>query len=90
MFLVDRDSEITLQQLGHILDVFTTRELITLNNYFNYYKGKQAISRKKPTDIGKPCNQVMTNYCHSIVETYNGYLTGIDVAYSSDKDIDGV
>ena len=32
----------------------------------------------------------MTNYCHSIVETYNGYLTGIDVAYSSDKDIDGV
>ena len=32
----------------------------------------------------------MTNYCHSIVETYNGYLTGIDVAYSSEKDIDGV
>ena len=32
----------------------------------------------------------MTNYCHSIVETYNGYLTGIDVAYTSNNDIDGV
>jgi SPP1 family phage portal protein len=32
----------------------------------------------------------MTNYCHSIVETYNGYLTGIDIAYSSKLDIDGV
>lgn len=44
MFLVDRDSEITLQQLGHILDVFTTKELITLNKYYNYYKGNQAIT----------------------------------------------
>ena len=32
----------------------------------------------------------MTNYCHSIVETYNGYLTGIDVAYTSNNDIDDV
>ena len=32
----------------------------------------------------------MTNYCHSIVETYNGYLTGIDVAYTSNNDIDEV
>lgn len=32
----------------------------------------------------------MTNYCHSIVETYNGYLTGIDVAYTSNNDIDGI
>ena len=45
---------------------------------------------KKPTDIGKPCNKVMTNYCHSIVETYNGYLTGIDVAYNSDKDFEDI
>jgi hypothetical protein len=46
--------------------------------------------KKKPTDIGKPCNRVMTNYCHSIVETYSGYLTGIDVAYNSDEKFDEV
>ena len=90
MFLIERDSELTLAQLGHILQTFQTKELITLNKYYNYYKGNQAISNKKATDIGKPCNKVMTNYCHSIVETYNGYLTGIDVAYSSDRDIDNV
>ena len=39
MFLVDRDSEITLAQLGHILQTFQTRELIALNKYYNYYKG---------------------------------------------------
>ena len=90
MFLIDRDSELTLTQLGHILQEFQTKELLTLNKYYNYYKGNQAINNKKPTDIGKPCNRVMTNYCHSIVETYNGYLTGVDVAYSSDNDIDGI
>lgn len=76
--------------MGQILQTFQTRELIKLNKYFNYYKGNQAITHKQATDIGKPCNKVMTNYCHSIVETYNGYLTGIDVAYSSAKDIDGI
>ena len=31
----------------------------------------------------------MTNYCHSIVQTYNGYLTGIDIAYTG-KDLDEI
>lgn len=46
--------------------------------------------KKMPTDTGKPCNKVMTNYCHSIVQTYNGYLTGIDIAYNSENDFDEV
>lgn len=46
--------------------------------------------KKIPTDTGKPCNKVMTNYCHSIVQTYNGYLTGIDIAYNSENDFDEV
>lgn len=73
-----------------IIDKFLTQDLIKLTKYYNYYKGNQAIMNKKATDIGKPCNKVMTNYCHSIVETYNGYLTGIDIAYSSDKKIDDI
>jgi SPP1 family phage portal protein len=31
----------------------------------------------------------MTNYCHSIVQTYNGYLTGIDIAYTG-EDLDEI
>ena len=41
-------------------------------------------------DPTKPCNRVVTNYCYNIVENYQGYLTGIDVTYTSDKDIGAI
>ena len=46
--------------------------------------------KKQATDLGKPANKVVVNYCYNIVHNYRGYLTGIDIAYSSDKDIDQV
>lgn len=46
--------------------------------------------KKQATDLGKPANKVVVNYCYNIVQNYRGYLTGIDIAYSSDKDIDQV
>ena len=45
---------------------------------------------KVATDVGKPCNRIVTNYCYNIVQNYLGYLTGIDVAYSSCDDFDAV
>lgn len=32
----------------------------------------------------------MTNYCYNIVQNYRGYLTGIDITYSSDNELDAV
>lgn len=52
--------------------------------YYNYFKGKMAIVNKVATDVGKPCNKVVVNYCSNIVETYNGYMTGIDITYNGD------
>ena len=46
--------------------------------------------KKQATDLGKPANKVVVNYCYNIVQNYRGYLTGIDITYSSDKDIDQV
>ena len=46
--------------------------------------------RKQASDVGKPCNRVMTNYCYNIVQNYKGYLTGIDIAYTSDQELDMV
>lgn len=46
--------------------------------------------RKVATDVGKPCNRIVTNYCYNIVQNYLGYITGIDVAYSSPNDFDAV
>lgn len=53
--------------------------------YYNYYKGNMAITHKVATDVGKPCNKVVVNYCSNIVETYTGYMTGIDITYSGDN-----
>ncbi len=36
-----------------------------------------------PTDTGKPCNRIVTNYCYNIVQNYLGYITGIDIVYQS-------
>ena len=67
-----------------------TSDILVLQNYWNYYIGNQKIMRKQASDIGKPCNRVMTNYCYNIVQNYKGYLTGIDIAYTSDQELDMV
>lgn len=60
---------------------------IKLDKYQKYYKGDQAIMGKYEEDPTKPCNRVVTNYCYNIVNNYQGYLTGIDITYSSQEDI---
>lgn len=45
---------------------------------------------KIATDVGKPCNRIVTNYCFNIVQNYLGYLTGIDITYSSPNDYDAI
>lgn len=48
--------------------------------------------RKQGTDpaLNKPCNRIVTNFCKSIVDNFQGYLTGIDITYTSDEDIEGL
>lgn len=46
--------------------------------------------RKVPSDVGKPCNKIVTNYCYNIVQNYLGYITGIDVTYSSENDFESI
>ena len=88
MYLIDKDAEFTTVQLGKIIQQFQTRDLPRLNKYYNYYKGKQAITRKKATDTGKPCNKVVVNYCYNIVQNYLGYMTGVSVDYTHEDNID--
>lgn len=90
MYQIGRDEELTPERLGKILMDFQTRELPRLNRYYNYYNGKQAITMKAATDVGKPCNIVVVNYCYNIVQNYLGYLTGIEIGYSSDGNFDEI
>lgn len=46
--------------------------------------------RKVASDVGKPCNRIVSNYCYNIVQNYQGYITGIDVSYLSQTNIDAI
>ncbi len=90
MFLLDKSKELDADLLGKIIQKFELKEKVKLNRYWNYYKGEQEIMRKVATDIGKPCNKIITNYCYNIAQNYQGYITGIPISYSSDKDFTAI
>lgn len=87
MFLIEQGTELNIDRVSEIIQKFQTTELPKLNKYYNYYQGKQAILSKYYEDPSKPCNRIVTNYCFNITSNYTGYLTGIDITYSSPDDI---
>lgn len=86
MYLLEQDFEpMKISTLGRILNDFQMKELPRLQRFYNYYKGKQAITLKQASDVGKPCNKIVTNYCRTIADNFEGYLTGVGIQYSNDK-----
>lgn len=90
MFLIEKGTELTLPKISEIIQKFETREKLKLNTYHNYYSGKQKIMGKYVNDSTKPCNRIVTNYCYNIVSNYLGFLTGIDITYSSEQDFEDI
>jgi len=90
MYFIDRDKQLSTQEVGEIINAFRTKELPVLNRYYNYFDGKQAILQKQVSDDTKPCNKIVSNYMDEIVNTYVGYMTGIDITYTSDEDIEAI
>lgn len=90
MFLLDKEQALTTSLLGKIIQQFELKEKVQLSKYWNYYKGNQEIMRKVATDIGKPCNRIVTNYCFNIAQNYQGYICGVPVSYSSEKDFTSI
>ena len=89
MFLLDKEKILDSSTIGKIINKFNTSVRPTLQKYWDYYNGKQAILNKKATDTGKPCNKIVVNYCNSIVNNFLGYIAGIPVSYSN-EDFDDV
>lgn len=90
MYFINKDEKLTPVKIGEIINSFKINELPKLNKYYNYYLGKQEIQTKTVNDPTKPNNKITTNFCNSIVSTYSGYLTGIDITYTSDEDITAI
>lgn len=83
-YLIPKDKVLTTDYISNAIQDFSTRRLPRLNMLMNYYQGKQKITRKKATDVGKPCNIVVVNYCYNIVKNFLGYLVGKPISYDND------
>lgn len=90
MYFLNVNEELTEMKVAEIIQAFKTRELPQLEKRYRYYKGDQEIMRKTVNNDTKPNNKIVTNFCDNIVTTYSGYLTGIDITYSSDDDIEAI
>ena len=84
MFLIDKEVELNTAYIGKCLSQFQTAEVPRLNLLWKYYCGRQKILQKQASDIGRPNNKIVVNYCYNITQNYLGYLTGIPIRYSND------
>lgn len=89
-FLIDKERVITTEFLADVISQFKAQYLPKLNQYYNYYMGKQEILRKTSAAEWKPNNRIVSNYPAYITDSYTGYLTGIDITYSSEDDIEEI
>ena len=90
MFYINKNTELTPELIQKFINRFTFNELPKLQKWGNYYNGKHAIMHKSYNDASKPCNRIATNYCKIIADTYNGYICGKPVSYSSNQDIEDI
>lgn len=67
-----------------MIRLFETKVLPKLKFSRGYYDGTgQAIMRRIQEDATRPNNKIVKNYCATIVDNFNGYLTGNPITYSA-------
>ena len=79
--------ELTADKVKDIINYWQLNDRPKLNTKYNYYIGKQKITDKFYSDPSKPCNRIVTNFCHSIVQQYLGFNIGIPVTYQVDDNV---
>ena len=83
MFYIDKDRELTVELLQKIMNKFILNVQPKLERWGSYYEGKH-------TNTGNVENFVVTNFCRQIAQTYNGYIVGKPVTYTSNSNIDDI
>ena len=81
--LFDKGEELTPQIVGKVIRKYQEKVLPMLDKANGYFEGRgQAIMHRVNPDPSRPNNKIVKNYCKTIVENFQGYLTGNPVSYS--------
>lgn len=90
MFYIAKETELTTELLHKYINEFVLNVQPKMQKWKNYYDGKHKILNKTYKDKSKPCNQIVTNFCKIITDTYSGYIVGKPLSYTSNNDIEDV
>lgn len=81
-FLFDEGEELTPQIVGKVIRKFRSETEPLYANAQGYYSGRgQAIMKRVQGDASRPNNRIVKNYCKTIVDSFQGYITGNPVSY---------
>lgn len=81
-FLFDESEELTPQIVGKVIRKFRSETEPLYTNAQGYYSGRgQAIMKRVQGDASRPNNRIVKNYCKTIVDSFQGYITGNPVSY---------
>lgn len=84
VFIFPRDEEMTMPDL--LMFIGKNQELAKdYQQNLEMYKGNHSILNEAPRMLG-PDNRLVANLPHYIVDTYNGFFTGIPVKVTLDND----
>ena len=91
MFYLNRNTELTAELLGKMINRFNVEVQPKLSKNKKYYDGMHSILNKSYADASKPCSRTVINYCKNIVDSYCGYLaTPGYITYNSNDDIEDI
>lgn len=83
-FNIDKSEELTAALAGKIIRSFQTKVQPHLKESYGYYDGSgQAIMKRVAGDPTRPNNRIVKNYCSTIVDNFQGYLTGTPITYAA-------
>ena len=83
-FYIDKDEELTSSKVGKMIRKFNIKVLPQMRFNRGYYDGTgQRIMNRIQEDSSRPNNRIVKNYCATIVDNFNGYLTGNPISYSA-------
>lgn len=83
-FNLDKNEELTAALAGKIIRSFQTKVQPHLQESYGYYDGSgQAIMKRVAGDPTRPNNRIVKNYCSTIVDNFQGYLTGTPITYAA-------
>ncbi|MEN6418115.1 MAG: phage portal protein [Clostridiaceae bacterium] len=81
-YRMSKDTPMTPQRMGAYIADFKTKELPRMKKLYDYYVGRQKITRRTGPE-GKPNNKAVHPYGNYITDINVGYFLGEAIAYSS-------